>query len=367
MYLKNLRVFQFKNYADASIALGPHINCLVGPNGSGKTNILDAVHYLALTKSYFQSVDLLSIMHGQASVYIEGKFIHEQFDTLVSLAWSHSEKKRLKVNNNDVPKQASHIGHIPVVMITPYDVLMILETSEVRRKWMDGIISQTNKQYLANLMSYNRVLEQRNRQLKNHLAGHSLDPLLIEAYDQQLQDLGNAIYDVRKQFLGVFMPLFLEFYQKISNSSEEVSIVYQSHLLSQSMQTLLAQSRQLDMQTGRTNRGPHKDELEFVLNHYLIKKHGSQGQQKSFIIALKLAQFAYIKSQCGFAPILLLDDIFEKLDATRLQLLLSMMADSFFGQIIITDTHLERTQQIFSQLQIPQQYFIVNAGKILQL
>ncbi len=368
LYLKNIRLYQFKNYVDTELSFCEGINCFAGPNGAGKTNILDAIYYLAFTKSYFQAQDQLHILHGQPEFLIEGMLLPKaDMEESIKIHASITSKKRLIVNNNEVKKLSLHIGELPLVIITPYDVLLILEGNEERRKWMDGILSQTDAAYLNTLLQYNRILEQRNKLLKAYVSGQSLDPLLMESYNEQLAEAGTWIFEKRKQFFSVFLPLFSTFYQIISSGNESVDINYVSHLHEKSLLRCLDESKQVDMATGRTTKGIHKDELSFMLKGYSLKKTGSQGQQKSFIIALKLAQYDYIKNTKGKKPLLLLDDIFEKLDEQRLQTLLSLMASDTFGQIFITDTHLERMQQTLKHLSASKKYFMVESGKISEI
>lgn len=344
------------------------INCFAGSNGAGKTNILDAIYYLAFTKSYFQAQDQQHILNGQSEFLIEATLSTKKgIDEWIKLSASLSSKKKLTVNNNEIKKLSLHIGELPLVMITPYDILLILEGNEERRKWIDGILSQTDAAYLNTLLQYNRILEQRNKLLKAYVSGQSLDPLLMESYNEQLAEAGTWIFEKRKQFFSIFLPLFSTYYQIISSGNESVDINYISHLHEKSLLRCLDESKQVDMATARTTKGIHKDELSFMLKGYSLKKTGSQGQQKSFIIALKLAQYDYIKNTKGKKPLLLLDDIFEKLDEQRLQTLLSLMASDTFGQIFITDTHLERMQQTLKHLSASKKYFMVEAGKISEI
>jgi DNA replication and repair protein RecF len=366
-HLQNLRLFQYKNYKDVSFTFCPHINCLLGHNGAGKTNVLDAIYYLSFTKSYFQTNDLNCVMQNKENTYIVGSFVDENIEKKVELSWGNTDKKKLKVNNNDMKRYADHIGRFPVVIITPFDILLILEGSEERRKWIDSILCQTNKLYLDTLMQYNRLIEQRNKLLKNHLAGNTLDPLVMESYDEQLTQKGTYIFESRLAFIHNYVPIFQSYYNQISENQEVVKINYISHLQDNGMADLLNQNRIIDLTTGRTNRGIHKDEFDFLMNDRLLKKHASQGQQKSYIIAMKLAQYEYLQEHCNIKPILLLDDIFEKLDAKRMHVLLNLIASEFFGQIFITDTHQERSQNILSGLATAQKYFMVNNGLINEI
>jgi DNA replication and repair protein RecF len=365
--IKTLHLQQFKNYTSAKINLHAQVNCFVGKNGAGKTNVLDAVYYLSFTKSYFNPSDLQHVLHGENYFSITATYNRND---LVENAFLFFEKgkKVLKINNNEVKKFSDHIGHYPLVMITPNDIMLLHEGSEERRKFLDGMIAQLNKMYLNDVLLYNRVLEQRNKQLRVFAEHGQIDQTLLETYNALLIKHGNAIHQYRKQFLVEFVPVFNNFYKQIANASEEVSINYQSDLLANDFEQLLVENTQRDFAAQRTTKGIHKDELEFCINDYPIKKFGSQGQQKSFIISLKLAQYHYLKNRTTVKPLLLLDDIFEKLDEQRLNTLLQMIANGEFGQILITDTHLDRLQLVFNTMpEVDVKYFMVDAGKISEL
>ena len=365
--IKTLHLQQFKNYTSAKINLIAQVNCFVGKNGAGKTNVLDAIYYLSFTKSYFNPSDLQHVLHGENYFSITATYNRND---LVENAFLFFEKgkKVLKINNNDVKKFSDHIGHYPLVMITPNDIMLLHEGSEERRKFLDGMIAQLNKMYLNDVLLYNRVLEQRNKQLRFFAEHGHIDQTLLETYNALLIKHGNAIHQYRKQFLVEFVPVFNNFYKQIANANEEVSINYQSDLLANDFEQLLIENTQRDLAAQRTTKGIHKDELEFCINGYALKKFGSQGQQKSFIISLKLAQYHYLKNRTTVKPLLLLDDIFEKLDEQRLNTLLQMIANGEFGQILITDTHLERLQLVFNTMpEVAVKYFMVDAGKISEL
>ncbi|MFN6358062.1 MAG: DNA replication/repair protein RecF [Bacteroidota bacterium] len=367
MHLSALNIAQFKNYATARVICTPGINCFVGKNGSGKTNLLDAIYYLSFTKSYFNAQDQFNIKHDEPWLRIEGNYKRNEMEEQVSLFVQRGERKVLKVNNNEPKKFSDHIGHLPLVMITPNDIMLIQESSEERRKFLDGMISQTDKVYLSNLLMYNRVLEHRNRQLKNYQEGQSFDPVLFETYNEQLCNAGKLIYETRKAFLDKFIHVFRVFYQDMASTDEWVNIVYESDINHEPFDLLIKRSEHSDMMAGRTTKGIHKDDIGFFIGDYALKKFGSQGQQKSFIIALKLAQYNYLKQLTGVKPLLLLDDIFEKLDAYRLERLLMMIAEDTFGQIFVSDTHLERLQQVFSSIPAHVKYFNIDNGIINEI
>lgn len=365
--IKSLQLQQFKNYSSAKINLNSQVNCFVGKNGAGKTNVLDAVYYLSFTKSYFNPTDLQHVLHGENYFSISATYNRNDLDETAFLFFEKG-KKVLKINNNEVKKFSEHIGHYPLVMITPNDIMLLHEGSEERRKFLDGMISQLDKVYLNDVLMYNRVLEQRNKQLKMFAEYGQLDNTLLETYNALLVKHGTAIYQKRKSFLDDFVPVFNNFYKQIANASEEVSIHYQSDLLEFSIAQLLQENTQRDLAAQRTTKGIHKDELDFCINGFALKKMGSQGQQKSFIISLKLAQYNYLKNRTTVKPLLLLDDIFEKLDEQRLNTLLTMIAKGEFGQILITDTHLARLKEVFSTMpEVAVKYFMVDAGTIREI
>jgi DNA replication and repair protein RecF len=369
LYLETLRFEQFKNYASASFGLCAEVNCFTGNNGAGKTNILDAIHYLSFTKSAFNPTDQQHIRNGEGDFFfMEGKFNRNGLDESVRIAFQKGRKKSVKVNNNEHPRIAEHIGLYPLVMIAPNDIMLIHEGSEERRRFMDSFIAQLDKVYLTDLMNYNRVLEQRNKQLRIFAESGTTDVLLLQTYNEQLIRLGTSIHLKRVDFLTQFIPVFGKLYEVISGASESVDLVYESALNQIPFSDLLLQSERNDLAAQRTTQGIHKDELVFTINQNPLRKFGSQGQQKSFIIALKLAQYQYLKQKTGIKPLLLLDDIFEKLDENRLKTLLAMIAQGDFGQLFITDTHLHRLQEVFTGMPLVQvKYFHVDAGSIAEL
>ncbi len=368
MHLRRLKLENMKNYDKADVTLLPQVNCFTGANGSGKTNLLDAVYYLSFTKSFFNASDQQNINHHRNMMALEGIYMRDALEETVRIVVQRGGRKIVKVNNNEPNKLSEHIGSYPLVMITPNDIMLVYEGSEERRKFMDGMISQIDKIYLNELLLYNRILDQRNKQLKQFAETGFFDSLLLETYNVQLIKSGTLIHEIRQQFLESFIPVFRQLYGEISSTSETVDIVYDSVLNEQSFESIISQSEPHDLAACRTTKGIHKDELDFLIADYPLKKCGSQGQQKTFIIALKLAQYAYLKEKAGVRPILLLDDVFEKLDAMRLNKLLSMISADEFGQIMITDTHIERLQAVFNNMQhINVKYFTVDKGIISEL
>ncbi len=346
MYLKNLSLFNYKNFSEANFDFDSKINCFVGKNGIGKTNILDAIYHLSSGKSYFNPLAVQNIKHGEEFFVIDGTFEKEERLEQIVCSLKKGSKKILKRNSKPYEKFSDHIGFIPLVIISPADNDLIVEGSETRRKFIDNVISQLDKNYLQQLIQYQKVISQRNALLKYFALNQVFETDTLYIYNEQLDVLGQTIFDKRKQFLEEFLPIFNKHHQTISASEETVQIKYESHLFSDNLKTLLEQNITKDRILHYTSVGIHKDDLLFEIDHYPIKKFGSQGQQKSFLIALKLAQFEFVKKQFGDNPILLLDDIFDKLDEFRVQKIVSMVNNDDFGQIFISDTHPERTETI---------------------
>ena len=357
MYLKKISLLNFKNLEAQSFDFQQKINCFVGNNGVGKTNILDAIYYLSFAKSYFNSVAIQNIRHGASFFMVEGDYVIDHRNEKIVCSLKKGQKKVLKRNGKSYEKFSEHIGQLPLVIISPADRDLVTEGSDTRRKFIDGVISQQNKNYLLDLLAYNKVLTQRNALLKYFAANRTFDALNLSVYDEQLSEYGTRIYEVRKAFLKKFIPIFNEKYQVISNDKERVDLVYKSQLNDFSMNSLLQKSLEKDKILQYTTAGTHKDDLSFEIGDYPIKKFGSQGQQKSYLIALKFAQFEFIKQQSNVVPILLLDDIFDKLDESRVLQIINLVNNDEFGQIFITDTHSERTENIVKQSNKPYKIF----------
>jgi len=349
MFLQKLSLVNFKNIASQQFDFQQKINCFVGNNGVGKTNILDAIYYLSFAKSYFNSIAVQNIKHGEPFFMIEGDYILNDRQEKIVCGLKKGQKKILKRNGKAYDKFSEHIGQFPLVIISPADRDLVTEGSDTRRKFIDGVISQQNKKYLQDLIAYNKVLSQRNALLKYFAANRTFDSVNLSVYDEQLTMYGERIYEVRKTFLEEFIPIFNEKHQVISGANERVNLVYKSQLHDFKMQDLLNKSLEKDKILQYSTTGIHKDDLSFEIGEYPIKKFGSQGQQKSYLIALKLAQFSFIKAQANVTPILLLDDIFDKLDENRVAHIISLVNDDEFGQIFITDTHSERTERIIKE------------------
>lgn len=364
MWLKNITLLNFKNYTDANISFSKTVNAFVGDNGAGKTNLLDAIHYLCLCKGYFNPIDTQQIKSGHDLFMIQGDFDRQEKNEKITCGVKRNQKKQFKRNKKEYDKLANHIGLFPLVMISPYDTNIIMDGSEERRRFMDNVISQTDAHYLDELILYNRHLLNRNALLKQIALTRSYDPTLLEIYNEQLIASGTKIYEKRKQFMIEFIPLFDKYYQFLTDDKEQVSLQYQSQLHDAAFEQLLVQAIEKDKILERTTMGIHKDDLIFTISDMALKKFGSQGQQKSFLIALKLAQYAYLQKYKGFKPLLLLDDIFDKLDDNRMHKLMEMVSHHDFGQIFITDTGRDRVLAVFNKIEVPVTLFEVNNGAI---
>ena len=360
MYLQQLSLLNFKNISSKTFDFKEKINCFVGNNGVGKTNILDAIYYLSFAKSYFNSVASQNIKHDEAFFVIEGNYELKDRNEKIICSLKKGQKKVLKRNGKAYDKFSAHIGQFPSVIISPSDSDLVKEGSETRRKFIDGVISQQDKGYLKDLIDYNKVLSQRNALLKYFAQNRTFDALNLQVYNEQLSDLGTKIHQKRSAFLTKFIPIFNEKYQIISEDKEQVNLQYNSQLNDFDMTALLEKNIAKDKVLQYTTVGIHKDDLSFEIGTFPIKKFGSQGQQKSYLIALKLAQFQFIKQQTKVTPILLLDDIFDKLDEHRVAQIIALVNDDEFGQIFITDTHEERTENIIKQSDKPYQIFKLN-------
>lgn len=346
MYLKNLSLLNYKNIAEANYQFDPKINCFTGKNGVGKTNVLDAIYHLAYGKSYFNPLAVQNIKHGEEFFVIDGSFEKDGRSEQIVCSLKKGMKKVLKRNGKIYDKFSEHVGFIPLVIISPSDSDLITEGSETRRKFIDSVISQLDASYLQELINYQKVVAQRNALLKYFTLNHTFDKDTLSIYNEQLDALGHGLFEKRKQFLEDFIPIFNKHHQSITDSAEDVSLKYDSHLHEKRLLGLFDESLQRDRVLQYTSVGIHKDDLLFEIDGHPIKKFGSQGQQKSFLIALKLAQFEFIKKQSGVLPLLLFDDIFDKLDETRVAKIVQMIDDKVFGQIFISDTHPERTEAI---------------------
>jgi DNA replication and repair protein RecF len=367
MYLKKLSILNFKNYSEADLTFSPHVNCLTGNNGEGKTNILDAVHYLSFCKSFFNPIDSQNIMHEAPFFLIQGTYSVNDTDEEIYCGQKRNQKKQFKRNKKEYQRLADHIGSFPLVMISPADSELITEGSESRRKFMDGVIAQFDKDYLENLISYNKVLSHRNALLKQFSVSGRFDKDSLDIWDFQLVALGEKVYAKRKDFISKFISIFRSYYELISGGKEQVDLIYISHLTDNSFTEILEKALNRDRAMEYTTVGIHKDDLEFTINGYPLKKYASQGQQKSFLIALKLAQFDFIKEIKKVTPILLLDDIYDKLDDLRVKQLMELVSSDNFGQLFITDTHPARLPELFRTTNADLKAFTIKDRNVREL
>lgn len=344
--LQKITLIQFRNYSQAVFRFQAPVTCITGPNGSGKTNLLDAVYYLCYTKSYFSNNQQLSARSGTDGFRVEGTFGNENRQELIACKWQ-AGKKELTADGVPYERMTDHIGKYAAVMVAPDDLELINGGSELRRKWVDSILCQTSRDYLECLLQYQRVLQQRNAWLKMEAMRPSSDDVSLDFYNQQLSSAGTFIYEQRKAFLERFLPLVNPFYHQLSGGKEEISILYTTDLDQKPLAQWLGEGLQHDLRLQRTLRGIHKDDWDFRLGDALVRQFGSQGQKKSFLFALKLAQYRYLATELGSLPVLLLDDIFEKLDQSRIEALLRIIRGPGFGQVLLTDTHRQRVQDAF--------------------
>jgi DNA replication and repair protein RecF len=343
--LKEIRLFNFKKHASLWLPLGDRFTCFLGPNGSGKTNVLDAIHYLCLTKSYFHHTDQYSITSGEQECSIKGICAEGPLPVSLQCVWRKTGKKSFKKNEKEYAKLSEHLGFMP------QDSVLITEGSEERRKWMDATLCQTDPGYLQDLLKYNHLLLQRNTLLKQW--GMRTSPELVEPYDYLLVQLGNHLFVKRQAFIQALTPLFQTVLSTLSQEAEKGELRLESDLNEGPFETLLKEKLERDKQLERTGVGIHRDDVSFLFNGMSVKKFASQGQQKSFLLALKLAQLQYIQDACRRSPLLLLDDVYDKLDANRVALLLEWIHHHVNGQVFITDTHLNRIPDALEHMHLP--------------
>ncbi len=350
MFLKELSLTNYKNFESLKFSFDTKIICFVGLNGVGKTNILDSIYHLSYTKSYFNPIPSQNIKHGETFFFISGRYMIHDKEENILVSLKKGDKKIIKRNNKLYKKFSDHIGKIPLVLISPDDRNLIIEGSETRRKFIDGIISQTDKEYLNNLINYNKTLKQRNALLKMFYDNSESIRKTIDIYDRQLSSDAQKIYDKRREFLNEFIPIFKSRYKELSNDKENVEIKHSSDISpDQNLYKLLKNSFEKDLRFQYTTKGIHKDDLNLSLDNFPIKKYGSQGQQKTFLIAMKLAQFDYL-SKLDSKPILLLDDIFDKLDDARVKQIINLVNQENFNQIFISDTNKTRSENIIKKV-----------------
>lgn len=364
LYLQQLSLVDFRCCEAGELVFSPKVNCFAGLNGSGKTNLLDAVHYLSLTKSAFNPVDSQNIRYDAPFFVLQGTFLLDGQEEHVYCGVRRGQKKVFRRNQKEYERLSDHIGLFPLVMISPSDAALVYEGSEERRKFMDGVISQFDKNYLDMLLEYNRVLQQRNALLRRFSETRSFDAASLSIWDEQLVAKGEPLHAARLAFVRDFTPIFNEYYRYLSGDREQVELVYSSQLAKMSLSALLENALPRDRAIEHTTVGVHKDDLDFRIGAHALKKSGSQGQQKTFLIALKLAQLAFIRIYRKKMPILLLDDIYDKLDEQRVQRLMDLVCGDDFGQIFITDTGVGRMRELFEGKGVPFKIFSIEEGKI---
>lgn len=360
MHLQNISLINFKNYSQVELEFSARINCFVGNNGVGKTNILDAIHYLSLTKSFFNSIDSQNIKYDEDFFVIQGTFIKDDTQENIYCSSKRNRKKQFKKNKKEYQRLADHIGLLPVVMISPADTNLIVGGSDERRKFINTVISQYDRNYLNDLIQYNKALAQRNKLLKDFARSGRFEPESLELWDEQLIPLSEKIYAKRMDFIEKLVPVFQKYYDSIASGNESVGLVYHSHHHDGNFRNVFREALDKDRILQYTTRGIHKDDLVLELDDYQIKRVGSQGQQKTYLVALKFAEYEFIRDVSGFEPILLLDDIFDKFDASRVMQIIHLVSENQFGQIFITDTHQSRLEKILSELSADFRLFRIN-------
>ncbi len=360
MQLDSISILNYKNIKDSNLRFSPKINCFLGNNGMGKTNFLDSIYYLSFCKSHSNSIDTQNIRHDEDFFMISGEYLRNETPESIYCALKRRQKKQFRRNKKEYDRLSDHIGLLPLVMVSPDDAILIAGGSDERRKFIDGVISQYNKTYLQYLLNYNTLLKQRNTLLKDE---NQQDSTIFEILEEQMDMLGSYIFGERNKFITGFIPVFRQFYTTISGGFEKISLSYSSQYTDHpSLLEKLRATRGRDRLIGYTTSGIHKDELEMLLDDHPIKRVGSQGQNKTYLISLKFAQFEFLKKIHGFKPILLLDDIFDKLDSKRVEQIVSLVASDLFGQIFITDTNREHLDNILSKLNHEALIFTVRDG-----
>ena len=376
MILRKLSILNYKNIGEAQLELSPKMNCFIGRNGMGKTNVLDAVYYLSFCRSASNPIDSQVIRHDEPFCMIEGEYGEgderlkmKDEKLIISVGMKRGQKKHFKRNKKEYKRLSEHIGLIPLVVVSPADTLLIEGGSEERRKLMDMVIAQYDRSYIDALSHYNNALQQRNTLLKQASAAEvssaAFDPLLIQLWEEQMAEAGEQLFEKRRAFVDELVPLFQQYYEHISGGQERVGLTYVSHCQRGPLLEVIQRDRHKDLAVGYSLHGVHRDDLEFTLDGHLMKREGSQGQNKTYVIALKLAQFDFLKrTGAQTTPLLLLDDIFDKLDAQRVEQIVRLVSSDNFGQIFITDTNRDHLDQILSTTTLDYKIFHVSQGEI---
>jgi DNA replication and repair protein RecF len=364
MHLIDFRLLQFKNYADQRLTCDARLNCYVGPNGAGKTNLLEAIYYLCLGKSYWNHLDTYLVRHGDDFFRLEGRFSRADQEERVVVKYRNRQRKEIERNGTPYQKLSEHVGRYPVVIVTPDDTNLISEGSEARRRLLDNTLSQTDERYLQDLLQYNRLLRQRNALLKSYDDPRRVPEDMLGVYDLQMAPLADRIGNQRQAFVVRFNESLTAAYASIAADREAVRCTYKSQLNDTAYAELMAGRREKDKALQRTTAGPHRDDLVFTMNEHPLKRVASQGQLKSFVLALKLAQYQVLRERHGLTPLLLLDDIFDKLDGQRVQALLDLLLQPGYGQIFLTDTDPLRIEALVKQVKSSFRIFAVNDGAV---
>ena len=357
--LEKIVISDFRNIQLQELEFSPNINCISGNNGEGKTNLLDAVYYLSMTKSAFATSDRFNFRHGTEEFSLAGTYrMDNGLNSRFSMKMTSKGEKKVRRDDKPYSRVSEHIGVLPVVMVSPSDISMVSESGEERRRFMNAVLSQMDQSYMSSLQQYNRLLMQRNKLLKDQVA----DQGLLEVIDMRMSALAEPVFQARRKFVEDLRPIVSEYYKAVSGDSEQVDIEYDSELFKASLDLILASAFDRDRALRYTSSGLQRDDLKFMMNGHPIRRYGSQGQQKSFLVALKFAQYEIMKRSYGFAPILLLDDVFDKLDMGRIANLLQMVSGQDFGQIFITDSNKVRMSGIVDRLTLDRAYFETVAG-----
>jgi len=364
MTLKHIHIINYKNIREAQLSFSPKVNCLIGNNGQGKTNVLDAIYYLSMCRSHITASDNNAVIcHNEPYMMLQGEYIRRDSAEEITISLQRGKRKIVRRANKEYKRLSQHIGLLPIVMISPTDWDLIRGGSEERRRFMDHIISQNDHEYLDALIHYNKAVAQRNTMIKNEMH----DALLYESIEDSLINNATLIYQRRTQWAQQFLPIFMHYYRLVAGTEETINLIYESHLNQAPMQSLLTSSRERDFIIGYTTRGVHRDDLSLWLNGYPMRQTASQGQCKTYTIALRLAQFEFIKQTSTVMPILLLDDIFDRLDATRVERIIDVVSNNQFGQIFITDTNRTHLDHIINRQSGNHCMMLVQNGNVTRL
>ena len=362
--IAKLQLQNFKNYREAELIFSKNVIGLFGKNGSGKTNILDAIHYLSFTKSVLNNQDAQNVLHGENFFTLEGVFEHEGKQHVIRCTYD-GKKKRLSEDGSEYGRFSEHVGKYPVVIISPQDINLIWEGGEGRRRFFDQWLSQSNRHYLENLVLYNQLLKQRTSLLKQTQQGGGLDEVLLDSYHQQMIPAATQLHQTRKKFIDEINPALADEYAALVKAKEQVRVVHTSDLDNASAEAVLMKNLSQEIAAGRTLGGVHLDEYQFLLHDFEVRKFGSQGQQKSFLIGLKWVEIRYSSQKKGFSPIVLLDDIFDKMDDERIARLMTMIGSAPDAQFFITDANPSRAKEIFKSANLDFQSFNIESGMVI--